>query len=554
MFKPKIFTTLKNYSWDQFRKDLAAGAIVGVVALPLAIAFAIASGVEPHRGLVTAVVAGFLISALGGSRVQIGGPTGAFVVIVYAIVQKHGLDGLILATLMGGGILVVMGFARFGGVIKFIPYPVTIGFTAGIAVVIFTSQIRDLLGLQMEDVPAEFLMKWPAFFAALPSLNIWALALSVLTVLIIVLMQKWTLRVPGTLAALVVTTLLVYYGHLPVETIGSRFGELPHGFPAPHWPQWSFSMVPELIRPATTIAILAGIESLFSAVVADGMIGGKHRSNMELVAQGIANIASALFGGMPATNGDLAHGNFFTPTIFSSGGRTPVAGIVHALTLLIILLGFGKLAAMIPLACLAGILAVVSYRMGEWHSVAAVFRAPRSDIIVMLTTFLLTVLIDLTVAIEIGMVLAAFLLIRRLALTSNINVITREFTDEEERDDPKAISKRVLPAGVEVFEITGPFFFGVAASFMEAMKNIERNPKVRIIRMRHVPMVDVTAANAMKDMLRECKKRGIVLLLSGVLEQPRRALDQFGLLEEIGPRNVLNDIDDALVRARELLA
>ena len=439
MFRPKLLTCLKDYSLPQFRSDVIAGLIVGVVALPLAIAFAIASGVSPDRGLVTAVVAGFLISALGGSRVQIGGPTGAFVVIVYAIVQRHGIDGLILATMMAGGILIIVGAVGFGAVLKFIPYPVTVGFTSGIAVIIALAQVKDFFGLSIEAVPAEFFGKLSAYAEHFSSVNPYALILSAGTVVLILVWQRFSRKIPGSLVALLAVTALAAALKLPVETIGSRFGEIPHSLPWLALPKIQFNTIQALIPAATTIAILAGIESLLSAVVADGMIGGKHRSNTELIAQGIANIASALFGGMPAT-GAIAR----TATNIHSGGRTPVAGIVHALTLVLIMYFFPKWAVYVPLACLAGILMIVAYRMCEWRSFLMILRAPRSDVVVLLTTFLLTVIFDLTIAIEVGVVLSAFLLIHRLSFTPNIGIISKEFSDREENGDALELHKKTF--------------------------------------------------------------------------------------------------------------
>ncbi|MBI4431058.1 MAG: STAS domain-containing protein [Candidatus Omnitrophica bacterium] len=549
MLYPKLFTTLRTYSRSEFVSDLIAGVIIGIVALPLAIAFAIASGVSPERGLITAVVAGFLISVLGGSRVQIGGPTGAFVVIVYAIVQKHGMDGLLVANLMAGVILIFMGIARFGGVIKFIPYPVTIGFTSGIALIVFSSQLKDFLGLQMGEVPADFMAKYAAYFKHIRSVNGYALAVSALCVLIIQGWKKVSRKIPGSLVALVVCTAVVQIFRLPVETIGSRFGEIPHMLPAPQFPKFSIELVRQMIPSATTIAILAGIESLLSAVIADGMIGGRHRSNMELIAQGIANIASPLFGGMPAT-GAIAR----TTTNIHNGGRTPVAGIIHALTLLSLMFFFGKWAVLIPLPCLAGILVVVAYHMSEWHSFFMVLRSPRSDVIVLLTTFGLTVLVDLTAAIQIGMVLAAFLFMRRMAVVTNIGMITRELKDEEEVDDPNAINKREVPEGVEVYEINGPFFFGASYKFLEAMKIVSgKQPKARVIRMRNVNAIDATGMHVIKEEFLNSRKKSIAFILSEIHAQPLIASDRSGLLELIGEENVFGNIDDALNRVREIL-
>jgi SulP family sulfate permease len=549
MLKPKLFSTLKGYTWAQFHHDATAGVIVGIVALPLAIAFSIASGVSPERGLVTAVIAGFLISALGGSRVQIGGPTGAFVVIVYSIVERHGIEGLLVATFLGGFMLVLMGVARFGVIIKFIPYPVTIGFTSGIALIIFTSQIRDFFGLEIGKVPADFIEKWRVFIEHAHTVNWSAVALSSATVMIILAWQKFNKRIPGSVIALIAATAGAYFLNLPVETIGSRFGEISAKIPLPALPSVSWSMVQELIQPAFTIAILAGIESLLSAVVADGMIGGKHRSNMELIAQGIANMASALFGGIPAT-GAIAR----TATNVHNGGRTPVAGIIHAFTLYLIMVFFSRWAAHIPLAALAGILVVVAVRMAEWHSFLMILKAPRSDVMVLLTTFSLTVLLDLTVAIQIGMVLAAFLLVYRLSETSGVNAVLGNFSDEEERDDPNALSKRTIPDGVEVYEINGPLFFGVVSTFLEIINRIEKKPKVRILRMRHVNSIDASGLNALRQAAKLSVKHNIALILSGVQEQPWAALKRSGLYETVGAENVVRNIDEALARAGQILA
>lgn len=548
ILKPKLLTTLKDYSWPEFRTDAIAGIVVGVVALPLAIAFAIASGVSPERGLFTAIIAGFLISALGGSRVQIGGPTGAFVVIVYSIVQKHGLDGLLVATAMAGVLLIIMGLFGFGSAIKFIPYPVVVGFTSGIALIIFSSQIKDFLGLAMGEVPADFLDKWTAYFHHFGSVNVWALGVGLGSLLIIMTWKKISRRIPGPLVALLAATAVVKIFHLPVETIGSRFGEIPHMLPAPALPHVGFETLKMLIPSAVTIAVLAGIESLLSAVVSDGMIGGKHRPNMELVAQGIANILSPLFGGMPAT-GAIAR----TTTNVNNGGRTPVAGMVHAVVLLVIMLFLGKWAVLIPLSCLAAILAVVAYHMSEWRSFLVMLKSPKSDVVVLVTTFALTVIVDLTVAIQIGILLSVFLFIKRMAEVTNVGVVTRELVDEDEGDDPNAIAKREVPEGVEVYEINGPFFFGASYKFLEAMKVVGKSPRVRIIRMRDVPAIDATGIHALKEEHQGSKRHGIAFLLSDVHAQPLIALDRAGLLEVIGEDNIFGNIDDALNCARKIL-
>jgi sulfate permease, SulP family len=544
---PKLVTTLRTYDRAQFAADLGAGVIVGIVALPLAIAFAVASGVTPDRGLYTAVIAGFLISALGGSRVQIGGPTGAFVVIVYGIVQKYGVDGLMIATLMGGFILIGFGLAGLGGAIKFIPFPVVTGFTSGIALIIFSGQIKDLLGLPMGALPAEFVGKWTEYVRHAGHVNPSALLVSALTLLILGLWPRLGSRVPGPFVALIVTTLLVRLAHLPVETIGSRFGAIDAGFPRPVLPRVTVDTATALVGPAFTIAILAGIESLLSAVVSDGMIGGKHRSNMELVAQGVANIASPLFGGIPAT-GAIAR----TATNVKNGGRTPVAGMVHALTLLLITLFFGRWAGLIPLATLAGILVVVAYHMSEWRTFRSEFRAPRSDLLVLLTTFLLTVLVDLTVAVEVGIVLAAFLFMRRMAEVTNVSMITREFEEggDEGEGDPNSLRRRAVPPGVEVYEINGPFFFGAAEKFKETMTSLRGRPRVLILRLRNVPAIDSSGLHALGDVVRRFRGAGTRVILSDVHAQPMVALQRSALADELPEDDLVGNIDDALNVAR----
>lgn len=545
MLKPKLITTLKDYSWERLVSDSIAGIIVGIVALPLAIAFAIASGVSPEKGIFTAIIAGFLISTLGGSRVQIGGPTGAFVVIVYGIVQKYGLDGLTIATIMAGIILVIMGVARFGSMIKFIPYPVIAGFTSGIAVIIFSTQIKDFFGLTMGEAPSEFLHKWAAYFHNFSSVNYWALAVGIVTLLIIIVLQKVSRRIPGSLMALVFCTAIVYFFKLPVETIGNRFGQIPSMLPAPVFPKIDFQIIQNLIGPSMTIAVLAGIEALLSAVVADGMIGGKHRSNMELVANGVANIVAPFFGGIPAT-GAIAR----TATNIKNGGRTPVAGIIHAMVLLLILLFFGKWASLIPLACLAAILVVVAYNMSEWRSFVRLLRSPRSDVIVLLLTFGLTVLFDLTVAIEAGLLMAVFLFMRRMALVTNVDIITREL---EDHDDIDTLEEKLVPKGVEVYEINGPLFFGAAYKFEEALNLVKNPPQVLVIRMRNVPAIDSTGLHILRQIIKQNRKRQMTFVLSGVQPQPLKALEQSGLAEKIGEENICANIDASLKRARRII-
>ena len=551
MLLPKIVTALKDYNREKFLGDLTAGVIVGVVALPLAIAFAIASGVTPDRGLWTAIVAGFVISVLGGSRVQIGGPTGAFVVIVYGIVQKYGIDGLTVATLMAGVILIGMGIAKLGAMIKFIPHPVITGFTSGIALIIFSGEIKDFFGLRMGVVPADFIGKWLAYANGVTGVTPSAIAVSSLALGIILIWPRVNRRIPGPFVALIVTTLLVKMMHLPVETIATRFGGISASVPHPQIPHLSLVEVTALVGPAFTIAFLAAIESLLSAVVADGMIGGRHRSNMELIAQGVANVAAPLFGGIPAT-GAIAR----TATNVKNGGRTPVAGIIHAVTLLLITVFAGRWAGLIPMATLAAILVVVSYHMCEWRTFLAELRSPKSDVVVLLTTFLLTVLIDLTVAISVGMVLAAFLFMKRMAEVTNVRAFKQEF-EEDEADryasDENGMRLRDIPPGVEVYEINGAFFFGAAETFKDTLARIAGKPKVLIIRMRDVLLLDSSGMHALKDVVHRSRKDGTAVLLSDVHMQPLVALTGSTVLEEIGPDNVFSNLDDALQRARDLL-
>jgi SulP family sulfate permease len=549
ILKPKLFTTLKNYNKQQFISDATAGVIVGIVALPLAIAFGIASGVTPEKGIITAIIAGFVISFFGGSRVQIGGPTGAFIIIVYGIIQQYGTTGLAIATIMAGIILVIMGLVKFGSLIKFIPYPVIVGFTSGIALLIFSTQIKDFFGLQLVKVPAEFHEKWLAYFQTFSTVNFNVLGISLLALLIMIFWPKVTHRIPGSLIAIIVTTIIVIVFKLPVDTIGSKFGEIPSNLPSPSFYEIDLSVIRNLIGPATVIAILAAIESLLSAVVADGMIGGKHRSNMELVAQGLANIITPIFGGIPAT-GAIAR----TATNIKNGGRTPVAGIIHSITLLLIMLFFGSYAKLIPMATLAAILVIVAYNMSEWRAFKSLLKSPKSDIAVLLTTFFLTVIFDLTIAIEIGMVLSVLLFMKRMAEVSNVSVITRELDEGEDQIDPNSIDKKQIPEGVEVFEINGPFFFGAARKFRDQMNIVEKQPKIRIIRMRNVPAIDATGLQTLKDFYQDAKKNKTHLILSGVHTQPLYAMTQAGIFDLYGEENIHGNIDDALDRAREVLS
>ena len=551
MLVPKLFTSLRGYTRAQLFADLSAGVIVGIVALPLAIAFAIASGVTPERGLYTAIIAGFLISALGGSRVQIGGPTGAFVVIVYGIVQQYGLDGLLLASLMAGVMLIGFGLARLGAAIKFIPHPVVVGFTSGIAVIILSSQVKDLLGLRMGEVPATFVTKWAAYGSHFTVLNPWAVGVALLSLVVIVLWPRVSRRIPSPFVALLLTTALVTIFNLPVDTIGSRFGAIHAGLPAPMLPHITLARVSALVVPAFTIAILAAIESLLSAVVADGMIGGRHRSNMELVALGVANIASPLFGGIPAT-GAIAR----TATNVKNGGRTPVAGMTHALTLLLITLFFGRWAALIPMATLAGILVVVAYHMSEWRTFRTLLSSPRSDILVLLVTFLLTVFIDLTVAIEVGMVLAAFLFMKQMAEVTNVTMITRELADENGASDDESggLLRRQVPPGVEVYEIDGPFFFGAAEAFRNALGQVARKPRVLIIRMRHVPAMDATGLHVLGALIDQARHDHARVILAEVHAQPMVVLTESGLMERVTNATLADSLDEALAMAGDGLS
>ncbi len=548
---PQLASVLREgYSRADFSRDLVAGVIVGVVALPISLAFAIASGVRPEQGLFTAVIAGFLISALSGSRFQIGGPTGAFIVIVYDIVQRHGVDGLAAATLLAGLMLIVMGVVGLGRVIKFIPYPVTVGFTSGIALIIFVTQVRDLLGLQMEHVPAEFFEKCAEYARRIGTASGYAAALSAIAIATLVWWPRVSHRVPAPLVALLGTTALAHLLGWPVETIGSRFGEVPNRLAAPHLPNVAWGDLGPLLRPALAIALLAGIESLLSAVVADGMTGTKHRSNMELVGQGVANVMSPIFGGIPAT-GAIAR----TATNIKNGGRTPIAGMVHAATLLLIILFFGKWAALVPMASLAAILVVVSYNMSEWRLFKKLLRTPKSDVAVLVTTFVLTVALDLMVAIEVGVVLAALLFMNRMASVTEAGFLKGGELDEEEEEGvgSRRVRAEEVPEGVEIFQITGPFFFGAADKFKSAMARIEKPPRVLVLRMRLVTAIDSSGLQILEEVVEESKHDGTVVLMSGVQPQPLAAMRKSGLLAMVGEENVCANVDAALARAREML-
>jgi len=547
MFSPKLFDILRQYSFRQFGRDLMAGVIVGIVALPLAVAFAIASGVSPEKGLFTAVIAGFIISALGGSRVQIGGPTGAFIVIVYGIVQVHGLAGLIAATFMAGCMLILMGFSKLGSIIKFIPYPLIIGFTSGIALIIFSSQLKDAFGLPITNLPADFVGKWQSYWQHLDKVNWFALIITLFTIVVSLLWPKVTRKVPGSLIAIVVTAWLVQALHLSVETIGQRFGSVSYGFPSLSNPGLNFAAIQKLIQPAFTIAMLGAIESLLSAVVADGMIGDEHDSNTELIAQGTANIFSSLFGGIPAT-GAIAR----TATNIKNGGRTPVAGLMHAITLLVIVLFAGKLVAYIPMATLAGILIIVAYNMSEWETFVSMLKGSRQDAAVLLITFVLTTLVDLSVAIEIGMVLAVFLFMRSMIQLSNVKWLTAKTNTPDHSLSPDEVEGVSINKNVEVFEIMGPLFFGAVYKFKDAMKQVERPPQILIIRMRHVSMIDATGIKAIEEFYKEAKHRGTKLILSEVTSmQVMESLKNARLLFKIGKANVTYSFDDAIRRSKQ---
>lgn len=544
---PKLITVFKEkYTWNDFYRDALAGIVVGIVALPLSLAFAMASGVQPEQGLYTAIVAGFIISALSGSRVQIGGPTGAFIVIVYNVVKQYGYEGLVVATFMAGVILILMGLARFGKVVEFIPYPITVGFTSGIAVIIFTAQLQNFLGFSIMEMPPEFIGKLYVVYSNIPFSNPWSVIIGLITVFIILQTPKHLKRVPGSILAIILTTLIVAFFHIPVETVQMRFGEIPTALPTPHFPQIQWRMLSELIMPATTIALLAGLESLLSAVVADGMTGFRHRSNMELIAQGVANIGSALFGGIPAT-GAIAR----TATNIRNGGRSPIAGMIHALTLLFILMAFGKWAALIPIPTLAAILIVVAYNMSEWRIFIKLFQGPKGDILVLLTTFLLTILIDLVVAIQIGFILAAFLFMKRMVEITQIEAVTQSFNFEEEQRDENI--KQDFPPEIEVFEINGPFFFGAANKFTTVLKDFNKGRKILILRMENVPVMDATGVMAFENIIDKIKKNDGTVILLGIQNQPMAVIQKFTLDQKIGKENIVASMSEALVRVNSLV-
>ena len=542
--KPKFFSVMKNYTREQFIKDIIAGLIVAIIALPLSIALAIASGVNPEQGLYTAIIAGFFISFLGGSRVQIGGPTAAFVVIIYGIIAEHGIPGLIIATLLAGVMLILMGLFHFGDLIKFIPKTITIGFTLGIAIGIVVGQIKDFLGLNMGAVPAEFLTKLVAYIHNLGSINYITLAIGILALLIQIFWSKVSRKIPGSLVAIIVTTLLVAIFKLPVKTIGDLY-TIKAGLPSFSMPVLSFSLVREMILPAFTIAMLAAIESLLSAVVSDGMIGSKHKSNAELVGQGVGNILSALFGGIPAT-GAIAR----TAANVKNGGRTPVAGMIHALTLLLILLFLMPYASYIPMSCLAAILIIVGYNMSGWRTFVRIIKtAPKSDIAVLIITFLLTLFFDLVIAIEFGMVLAAFLFLKRMSDIAEVRQWTYIGSSEDEKLS-EDVDLKYVPKNTIVYEVFGALFFG-AANVFTSFKH-EEGKNVLILRMRNVPVMDISGVEALEEILETCKKRNLTLILSHVNEQPYHAMEKAGFVEKIGAENICENIDASLERAEKL--
>ena len=543
--KPKLFDVLKDYTRAQLVKDIISGIIVAIIALPLSIALAIASGVSPEQGLYTAIIAGFFISFFGGSRVQIGGPTAAFVVIIYGIVTEYGTDGLIVATILAGIILVIMGICRFGSLIKYIPYTITTGFTCGIAVTLFVGQLKDFFGLSMESVPSEFLYKVIAYATHLNTINWTATLIGVAAVVIMLVWPKVTDKIPGSLVAIIVTTLIVYFAKLPVNTIGSVYGELSSSFPSFHVPGISFGLVQKMLSPAFTIAILAGIESLLSAVVSDGMIGDTHKSNAELIGQGLGNIFSGLFGGIPAT-GAIAR----TAANVKNGGRTPIAGIVHCITLTIILLALMPLAALIPMTTLAAVLLVVAANMADWTSFARLCKtAPKSDIIVLVATFLLTVFFDLVVAIEVGVVLAALLFMKRMAETADVTAW--KYTDEPDITPGEAEKMRDIPHSIRVFEISGPLFFAAADEILRI--NSDKSTKAVVIRMRSVPAIDASAMRSLRELADRAKKKHIMLIFSHVNEQPMSVMQKDGFIDYVGAEYFLPNIVEALDYAENLV-
>lgn len=554
-FKPKLFITLKNYTKDKFIADLMAGLIVGIVALPLAIAFGIASGVSPEQGLITAIIGGFIVSFLGGSNVQIGGPTGAFIIVVFGIVANPelGISGLAIATIIAGIMLMLMGFLKLGTVIKFIPYPIITGFTSGIALIIFSTQINDLLGLSIDKMPGDFISKWEIYFKNMGNINLVAAGLSFLSILLIIITPKFLKKIPGSLVAILVVTVITYllknYANISeITTIGDKFPDLSASIKFTGFELPSMEKINQLLPSAFTIAMLGGIESLLSATVADGVVGDSHNSNTELIAQGAANIAVPFFGGIPVT-GAIAR----TMTNINNGGRSPVAGIVHAVVLLLIMLFLVPLAKYIPMACLAGVLVIVSYNMSEWRTFRSLVRNSKSDATVLITTFFVTTIFDLTIAIEIGLLLAMLLFMRRMIEVSNVSVTTDILDLSQEKEIYREEEKLALKKGVEVYEIDGPFFFGIANKFDAYMKVIGDKPKVRIIRMRKVPFMDSTGLRNLEILYRLSKAEGIVIVLSGVNERVRQMLVTSGLSKKIGEENICDHISKAVEKGNSYI-
>lgn len=549
VFKPALLKSMRRYNKETFMADLMAGIIVGIVALPLAIAFGIASGVSPEKGIITAIVAGFAISAFGGSKVQIGGPTGAFIVIIYGIIQQYGMEGLTIATILAGIFLILLGVFHLGTIIKYIPYPIVVGFTSGIALTIFTTQIKDLFGLEIASVPADFMAKWGVYFNHFHTIDWWSTGIGLLSVAIIALTPKFSKKIPGSLIAIIVMTvaaylLKMYAGVTSIETIGDRF-TINSTLPDAEMPDMTWETIKQLISPAITIAVLGAIESLLSATVADGVVGDHHDSNQELVGQGIANIVSPIFGGIPAT-GAIAR----TMTNINNGGRTPIAGIIHAAMLLLIFLFLMPLAQYIPMACLAGVLVIVSYNMSEWRTFKQLLKNPKSDITVLIITFILTVIFDLTIAIEVGLVIACLLFMRRMAETTQVSVITDEIDPNAESDVEIHEEHLIVPEGVEVYEINGPYFFGVANRFEEVMQNMGDRPKVRIVRMRKVPFIDSTGIHNLTNFCEICQREGIQIILSGVNEKVHKVLQKSHFYDLLGKENICSNINEALEKAK----
>ena len=553
--KSSLFSCLKTYNKKTFMSDLMAGIIVGIVALPLAIAFGIASGVTPEKGIITAIVAGLIISVFGGSKVQIGGPTGAFIVIIYGIIQKYGMEGLTIATLMAGLFLVLFGLLRLGTIIKYIPYPIVVGFTSGIAVTIFTTQIKDLFGLTLASNPSDFIEKWGVYFQSFDTIDPWCALIGVVSVIVIAITPRFSKKIPGSLIAIILMTVVAlilkqYAGVTSIETIGDRFS-ISNELPAAQVPEINWETIKSLVSPAITIAILGAIESLLSATVADGVISDHHDSNTELVAQGLANIASPLFGGIPAT-GAIAR----TMTNINNGGKTPVAGIIHAVVLLFIFLFLMPLAKFIPMACLAGVLVVVSYGMSGWRSFLALMKNPKSDITVLLITFFLTIIFDLTVAIEVGLIIACLLFMKRMSETTDVKAITDDEIDLNKEFDflSTNLEHYTIPKGVEVYEINGPFFFGAGNKFEEVMAAFGDRPLVRVIRMRKVPFVDSTGIHNLTNLCEMSQKENIQIVLSGVCEKVNFQLEHAGFYNMLGKENITDHISKALKRAEEIIA